>query len=66
MSFNYLYKVVNSLQVRQVVISHVHTNAEIQPSVTPVNDLEVPELWEQSGISLLIIEFLILWQQKIY
>lgn len=40
----HLYKVVNSLEVCQVVISHVHTNTEVQTSITPVNDLEVPEL----------------------
>ena len=43
-SVSYLYKVVDSLEVCQVVISHVHTNAEVQTSITPVNDLEVPEL----------------------
>lgn len=40
----YLYKVVNSLEVCQIVIGHVHTNAEVQTSITSVNDLEVPEL----------------------
>lgn len=47
MRFIYLYKVVDSLEVRQVIISHVHTNTEVQTSITSVNDLEVPELWEQ-------------------
>lgn len=41
---SYLYKVVDSLEVCQIVIRHVHTNAEVQTSITPVNDLEVPEL----------------------
>lgn len=40
----YLYKVVDSLEVCQVVIGHVHTNAKVQASITPVDDLEVPEL----------------------
>lgn len=44
MRFIYLYKVVDSLEVRQVIISHVHTNTEVQTSITSVNDLEVPEL----------------------
>lgn len=40
----YLDKVVDSLKVCQVVIGHVHTNTKVQTSITPVNDLEVPEL----------------------
>lgn len=43
----YLYKVVDSLEVCQIVISHVHTNAEVKTSITPVDDLKVPELWKQ-------------------
>lgn len=41
---SHLYKVVDSLEVCQVVISHVHTNTEVQTSITPVDDLEVSEL----------------------
>lgn len=43
----YLYKVVDSLKVCQIVVSHVHTNAKVQASITPVDDLEVPELRKQ-------------------
>lgn len=40
----YLNKIVDSLEVCQVVISHVHTNTKVQTSITPVDDLEVSEL----------------------
>lgn len=41
----YLDKVVDPFKVRQVVVGHVHANAEVQTSITSVDDLEVPELW---------------------
>lgn len=40
----YLDKVVDSFKVGQVVVRHVHTNTEVKTSITPVDDLEVPEL----------------------
>lgn len=49
----YLYEVVDSLEVRQVVISHIHTDTEVQASITTVNNLEVPELCEQQSKCLL-------------
>lgn len=45
-SVTYLHKVVDGFEVCQVVVGHVHTDAEVEASVAPVNDLEVPELWE--------------------
>lgn len=40
----YLHKVMNALQVGQIIISDVHTNTEVQPSVPPVDNFEVSEL----------------------
>lgn len=48
----HLDKVVDRLQVAQVVVVHVHADAEVQPSVAAVDYLEVPELklWEDVGL----------------
>lgn len=35
---------MNALQVGQVIIRNVHTDTEVQTSVTSVDNLEVPEL----------------------
>lgn len=40
----HLHKVVDGLQVRQVVVVDVHADAEVEASIASVNDLEVPEL----------------------
>jgi len=48
MSKIYLNKVVNSFQVSQVIVCHIHTDAEVQAGVPPVNDLEVSELWRKT------------------
>ena len=39
-----LYKVMDGLQVVEVVVVDVHTDAEVKPGVSPVDNLEVPEL----------------------
>lgn len=41
-------KVVNGFEIAQVVIIHVHTDAEIQASIAAINDFEVAELERQS------------------
>lgn len=61
---SYLHEVVDSLEVCQVVIGHVHTNAEVQTSITPVNDLEVSELWEQHRQSLSTIWSLVCYDNS--
>lgn len=40
----YLYEVVDSLQVCQVVISHIHADTEVQASIASIDDLKVPKL----------------------
>ncbi len=40
----YLHKVVYGLQVEEVVVGHVHADAEVQPRVPPVDDLVVAKL----------------------
>lgn len=40
----HLHKVVDGLQVGQVVVVDIHTDAEVEAGVASVNDLEVPEL----------------------
>ena len=40
----HLHKVVNGLQVSQVVVAHINADTEIKSCVAPVHDLEVPEL----------------------
>lgn len=40
----HLHEVVDGLQIRQVVVVDVHTDAEVEAGVASVNDLEVPEL----------------------
>lgn len=42
----HLDKVVDRLQIAQVVVVHVHADAKVQPGVPPVHDLKVPELNE--------------------
>ena len=39
----YLNKVVNGLKIIKIVVIHINTDTEIQPSVASVNYLEVPE-----------------------
>ena len=39
-----LNKVVNGLKIIEVIVIHVDTDAEVQPSVAPVDNLKVPEL----------------------
>jgi len=38
-----LYKIMDSFQVKQVVVGHINTNAEIEASVSPIYDLEISE-----------------------
>lgn len=40
----HLHEVVDGLQVAEIVVVHVHADAEVQPCVAPVHDLEVTEL----------------------
>jgi len=38
------YKVVNSLEVRQVVVCYIDADAEVEACVSSVDDFEVTEL----------------------
>lgn len=42
----HFYKVVYRLEISQVVVAHVHADAEVEAGVAPVDDLEVSELHE--------------------
>ena len=35
---------MDSFQVKQVVVGHINTNAEIEAGVSPIYDLEISEL----------------------
>lgn len=48
----HLDKVVDGLQVAQVVVVHVHADAKIQPSVPPIDYLKVPELEKGEEVNL--------------
>ena len=39
-----LHKVMDGLQVVEVVVVDVNTDTEVEPGVSPVDNLEVPEL----------------------
>ena len=39
-----LYKIMDSFQIKQVVVGHIDANAEIKASVSPIYDLEISEL----------------------
>lgn len=41
------HKIVNRFKITQVVIVHVHTDAEVETSVATINDFEVAELEEK-------------------
>lgn len=43
----HLHKVVDRFQVTEIVIIHVNANAEVKTSISSVDDLKVPELWEE-------------------
>lgn len=43
-----LHKIVNSLQITQVVIVNVNTDAEVESSIAAINDFKVAELEENS------------------
>lgn len=51
----YLHKVVNALQVCQVVVCHIHTDTEVQTSIAPIDDLEVPELETDKHLNVVLI-----------
>lgn len=38
---------MDALQVGQVIICNIHTDAEVQACIPPVDDLEIPELQRQ-------------------
>ena len=46
-AISYLHKVMDALQVGQVIICDIHTDAEVQACIPPVDDLEIPELQRQ-------------------
>lgn len=37
-------KVMYGLQISQVIVSYIHTYAEVQSSITAVDNLEIPKL----------------------
>jgi len=41
-------KVVNGLEVRQIVVSYVNTDTEVETGVATVNNLEVSKLHRQT------------------
>lgn len=43
-SGSHLHKIVNGLQVIQVVIMHIHTETEVQSSITTIHNLEIAKL----------------------
>lgn len=43
----HFYEVVDGLEVGQIVVIDVHTDAEVEASIASVDDLEVPELWAE-------------------
>lgn len=54
-----LHKQMDGLQVCQLIVSHVHTEAEVQPRIPPVDDLVGLELQRQptplSNVQVLVI-----------
>lgn len=40
----HLHKVVDRLQIAQVVVVYVHADAEVQPRIPPVHNFEISEL----------------------
>ena len=42
----YLDKVVNGLKVEKIIVRYVDTNAKVEASVSPVNDLEASKFDE--------------------
>ena len=47
----YLYKVVNGLEVSQVVVVKVNTDAEVETSVATVDNLEITKLYKIEFVS---------------
>lgn len=43
----HFYEVVDGLKIGQIVVVDVNADAEVEASVAPVDDLEVPELWAE-------------------
>ena len=43
---SYLHKIVNGLQVVQIVIVYIHTETEVKTSISPVHNLEITKLRE--------------------
>lgn len=39
-----LHKVVDRFQIRQIVVTHVHTDAKIEASIPSIHDFEISEL----------------------
>jgi hypothetical protein len=48
----HFHEIVNGFEITQVVIVHVHTDAEIEASIAAINDFEVAELRGKSEILL--------------
>jgi hypothetical protein len=40
----YFYKVVDGFQIAEVIVINIHANAEVETSVSPVHDFEIPKL----------------------
>ncbi len=44
---SHLHKIMNGLQVVQVVIMHIHTETEVQSSITSIHNLEIAKLMQK-------------------
>ena len=44
---SHLHKIMNGLQVIQVVIMHIHTKTEVQSSITTIHNLEIAKLKQE-------------------
>jgi len=45
----HLHEVVDGLQIAQIVVVHVHADAEVEARIASVDDLEIAELGEDNG-----------------
>jgi len=49
---SYLDKIVDSFQIEQIIVSNIHTNTEVETSVSTVNDFEVAKLNKVSVLGI--------------
>jgi hypothetical protein len=40
----HFHEIMNRLEVVEIVVENVHTDAEVQPGIATIHDLEVPVL----------------------